>query len=119
MFPHHDRAVSGAHWPGCGDALHPAGAAGAKVWAAHRSSKWAASIYYIEALGVAQRFCVIAVIEEGNRPLWHICGGHHLPSEAAGLEPLLLFRCLLQERVHLKDTLQDGFDIGHRTHGQA
>ena len=87
--PHRDRVVSsGAHRPGCVDALHPARAAGAAVWAAHGSSERAAS-HEIGAARVAPCLQDVAV-HEGNWVQWYVCGGHHLPLEA-GLEPLLLF----------------------------
>ena len=100
MPPHHDRAVSGAHWPGCGDALHPAGAAGAAVRAAHGPGERAASEDEVGAAGVAQRLAVLAV-HEGKRIFGHVCGRHHL-LRVAGNELLLLFRCFLEEWVHLK-----------------
>jgi len=103
----HYGAVSSAHWPGCGDALHPAGAAGATVWAAHGSRERAASVLIEKgALGVAQCFWVVAV-PEGIWVQWHVRSRHHLPPEA-GLEPLLLFRCLLKERVHRDRVVSSG-----------
>ena len=59
----------------------------------------AASEDEVGAAGVAQRLSVLAV-HEGKWIFWHICGRHHL-LRVAGNEFLLLFRCFLEEWVHL------------------
>ena len=99
LIPHHDGAVAGAH--SLGGALHSARAACVVVRAADGLGERAAPIDELRPAGVAERLRGRGTEEWWEKFPWHKCGGHHLLAEA-GHELLLLFRCLLEQRIKLK-----------------